>query len=478
MRPRAAHCHPGEDRAEGAPATWEVADLLRLYGHTCAAASAIPPPHQKVMPDLMVCRTAQLGGHAEQCAQCGFERSADNSCRHRHCPKCQTLAKATWRDARQADLLAVPYFHCVFPLPHNLNPLVLTNKRALFPLLLRTTSQTLLQCGHHILGGQLDGLLLLHTWDQTRKAHFHVHALVPGGALADQGTRWVPTPPRFLFPVHALRRVLRAKCLDALHHRRETLVFTEQTASLETAHGLQRFIDRLYDQAWVVYAKRSLAGPGQGLDSLGRYTHRVAIANHRLIDVHHGQGRFPFRNRRQGHRLETMPLPAHEFIRRFLLPVVPHGLQRLRHIGFLANRCKAQALRQCRQLLHQPAPPRPQNKTRAEWLWQWTGTDVTRCPHCGHGPLQRLPLAALPPRAGRPGVPLVWDSSCATRRSPGPAGHGRRDACSLGSPRAPACGRCLEPVIDPLPATPMRLAPETEHLVAVSEAPAIDCDDF
>jgi hypothetical protein len=170
MLPLAAHCHPGEDRAEGTPAKWEVADILRLYGRTYAAAYAIPPPHHKVMHDLMVCRTAQLGGHAEQCAQCGFERYAYNSCRNRHCPKCQTLAKATWLDARKADLLAVPSFHCVFTLPHDLNPLVLTNKRSLFTLLLRATSQTLLQFGHHNLGGQLGGILLLHTWDQTLKA--------------------------------------------------------------------------------------------------------------------------------------------------------------------------------------------------------------------------------------------------------------------------------------------------------------------
>ena len=363
------------------------------------------------MHDLMVCRTAELGGHTEQCAQCGFKRSAYNSCRNRHCPKCQTLSKEKWLEERKANLLAVPYFHCVFTLPHDLNPLVLTNKRPLLTLLLRATSQTLLQFGRRNLGGQLGGLLLLHTWDQTLNAHFHVHALVPGGALADKGTRWVPTHPRFLFPVHALGTVFRSKFLAALHDSRESLVCREQTASLATAQGFQRFIARLYDKAWVVYAKRPMAGPEQVLDYLGRYTHRVAIANHRITDVHDGQVRFTFRNRRQGNRLETMTLPAHTFIRRFLLHVVPQGLQRLRHIGFLANRCKAQALRQCRQLLNQPAPPIPQKKTLAEWMWQWTGTDVTRCPHCGHGPLQRIPLATLPPRAGRRVVPPVWDSS-------------------------------------------------------------------
>ena len=411
MAPLPRPCHPPAGRDQGGAPTWEVADILRLYGHTYCEAHPVPPPHHTVRHDRMACRTAELGGHAEQGGQCGFARYAYNSCRNRHCPKCQTIAKETWLDARKADRLAVPYFHCVFTLPHALNPLVLSNKRALLTLLFQAASQTLLQFGHHNLGGQLGGLLLLHTWDQMLKAHFHVHALVPGGALADQGTRWVPTQPRFLFPGHALGTVFRAKFLDALYDRRETWVLAEQTAPLASAHGLRQCIDRLYDQAGVVYAKRSMAGPEQVLDYLGRYTHRVAIANHRLVDVHHGQGRFTFRNRHQGNRVETMTLPAHAFIHRFLLHVVPHGFQRLRHIGFLANRCKAQALRQCRQRLNQPEPPRPQKKTVAEWMWQLTGTDVTRCPQCGHGPLKRLPLASLTRRPGHPVPPPVLDSS-------------------------------------------------------------------
>jgi hypothetical protein len=411
MAPLARCCHPTAGRAQDGGPKWEVADILRLYGQTYGATHPVPPPHYKVMHDIMVCRTAELGGHAEQCGQCGFERYAYNSCRNRHWPKCQTLTKEKWLADRTADLLEVPYFHCVFTLPHDLNPLVLTNKRPLLTLLLQATSQTLLQFGHHNLGGQLGGLLLLHTWDQTLNAHFHVHALVPGGALADQGTRWVPTQPRFLFPVQALGTVFRSKFLDVLYDSRDTLVCAEQTAPLASAQGLRQFIDLLYNKAWIVYAKRPMAGPEQVLDYLGRYTHRVAIANHRIVDVQDGQVRLTFRNRRQGNRVEPMTLPAHEFIRRFLLHVVPHGFQRMRHIGFLANRCKAQALRQCRQLLHQPTPPRPQKKTVAEWMWQLTGTDVTRCPHCGHGPLQCIPLASLTPRAGRPVVLPVLDSS-------------------------------------------------------------------
>jgi Putative transposase/Transposase zinc-binding domain len=411
MAPVAPHCHAAPGGAQGSAPQWEVADILRLHGDTYGAAHPVPPPHHKVMHDIMVCRTAKLGGHAEQCGQCGFERYAYNSCRNRHCPKCQTLTKEKWLEDRKAELLEVPYFHCVFTLPHELNPLVLTNKRALLTMLLRATSQTLLQFGHHNLGGQLGGILLLHTWDQTLQAHFHVHALVPGGALADQGTRWVSTPPRFFFPVHALGTVFRAKFLEALHTSRETLVWAEQTGPLASAQGWRQFIDLLYNKVWVVYAKRPMAGPRQVLAYLGRYTHRVAIANHRIVEVKEGQVRFSFRDRRQGNRLETMALPAHAFIRRFLLHVLPHGLQRLRHIGFLANRCKAQALRQCRHLLHQPEPPRPQKKTVAEWMWQLTGTDLTRCPQCGHGPLQRVPLTSPPPRPKRPVVPPVWDSS-------------------------------------------------------------------
>jgi hypothetical protein len=411
MAPLARHGHPAAGRPQDCTPRWEVADILRLYGPTYGAAHPVPPPHHKVMHDLMACRTAALGGHAEHCGQCGFERYAYNSCRNRHCPTCQTLSRAKWLEDRKAELLEVPYFHCVFTLPHDLNPLVLTNKRALLTLLLRTTSRTLLQFGAHTLGGQLGGILLLHTWDQTLQAHFHVHALVPGGALADKGTRWVSTHPRFLFPVHALGIVFRAKFLDALYDGRETLMLAEQTTSLASAQGFKRFIESLYDKAWGVYAKRPMAGPRQVLDYLGRYTHRVAIANHRIVDIQSGQVRFTFRNRRQGNRVETMTLPAPEFIRRFLLHVVPHGFQRIRHIGFLANRCKAQTLHQCRQLLHQPEPPIRQEKTVAEWMWQLTGIDVTQCPQCGHGPLQRIPLAAMPPRPGCPMPPPVLDSS-------------------------------------------------------------------
>jgi hypothetical protein len=239
-----------------------------------------------------------------------------------------------------------------------------------------------------------------------------VPCLVPGGALAEHGTRWVSTQPRFFCPVQALRTVFRGKFLEALHARTPLgpVVVPEATATLTTPEGFRRFIAQLYAQAWIVYAKQSLVGPGPVLASLRRYTHRVAIANHRIVAGQDGQGRFTYRNRRQGNRVQTLTREAHEFIRRFLLPVVPQGLQRMRHIGFLANRCKARALRQCRQRLHHPpAPPARPVKRVAEWLWQWTGTVLTRCPEGGQGPLRRLPLPPLPP--GHPFLPPLWDSS-------------------------------------------------------------------
>ena len=396
---------------------WEVADIFRHYGDAYRHAHPMPPAHQKVRHDIVACRTAQLGGHAEQCPHCGFERYAYNSCRNRHCPKCQVLTKAQWLADRKAALLPVPYFHTVVTLPHDLNPLILGNKRTLLTLLFQATRHTLLQCGRQNLGGQLGCTMVLHTWDQTLGLHVHLHCLVAAGALASDGTRWNPTHPRLLFPVQALSTVLRGKFLDALHQTYATgaLTCTEDTADLDTPAGFVRLLDQLYNKAWVVYAKRPFAGPEQVLDSVGRSTHRVAISNQRLVEVHDGQVRFTSRNRRQGNRGQTMPLEAHECIRRFLLHVFPHGCMRLRHAGCLANRCKARALHQCRQLLGQPPdPPQREKKSAAEWMRQLTGIDMTQCPRCGHGPLARMPLCPLTPPAVRQGdlsPPPRFDSS-------------------------------------------------------------------
>lgn len=373
---------------------WEVADVIRLFGDPYRQTYPVSPAHNRVMEAIVACRTAQLGGFAESCSQCGFERYAYCSCRNRHCPKCQTLTTARWLEARAADLLPTPYFHTVFTLPHELNPLVLGNKRALLDLLFQAASQTLLQCGRQSLGGQMASTMVLHTWDQLLGAHFHLHCLVPGGALVDEGTQWVPTHPRFLFPVQALGTVFRAKFLETFSQLASTgkLRFAAEFADLGAVQGLRALLDQLYAKPWVVYAKPPWAGPKPVLAYLGRYTHRVAIANHRLVDVRDGQVCFTYRPRRQGKQQQIKTMAGVEFLHRFLLHILPSGFVRIRHYAFLANRCKTRALQHCRHLLGQAPPPSRAPKTVAQWVKQWTGHEIMACPRCGHHPLVRTPL--------------------------------------------------------------------------------------
>jgi hypothetical protein len=374
-----------------------LADILRLFGPSYAQTHAVSPVEQRLMDDLTACRTTTLGGHIEHCWACGFERQAYNSCRNRHCPKCQSVTQRRWVEARRAELLPTPYFHTVVTLPHELNPLVLANKRLLLGLLFRSASETLLDFGRRRLGGQLGAIMVLHTWDQLLKPHFHLHALVPGGALAHQGQTWNPTHPKFLFPVKALSAVFRAKYLDALKalYADQALRFTDATCELEAPKAFDTWVKQLRQKKWIVYAKPPFGGPEQTLNYLGRYTHRVAISNPRLLDLQGDRVRFTFRNRQKGDRLEVAQLEVHALIKRFLMHRLPAGFVRVRHYGVLANRCKALTLPLCRQALGHVTPPTPPDPgSVAQWMQKWTGIDITRCPACGHQPLARLPLPA------------------------------------------------------------------------------------
>ncbi len=340
------------------------------------------------------CRTALLGGHREWCGRCGFERYAYNSCRNRHCPKCQGLAKARWLESRKAELLPVPYFHNVFTLPHELNPLILCNMKPMLDLLFRAAADTLLDFGRNNLGGRIAFTMVLHTWDQTLGAHFHLHAVVTGGALAEGGDRWICTGSNFLFPVKALSPVFRAKFMEGFKkiYGREKLLFSGQAATFRDPGSFKRLCNTLWSKRWVLYSKRPFAGPEQVLDYLGRYTHRVAISNDRLLAVDHGKVCFRYRDRAQGNVRKTMTLEADEFIRRFLLHVLPHGYTRIRHFGLLASRHKRENLARCRQLLAVPPAEPQEDKTVAQWILQLTGHDITRCPQCGYGPLLRVEI--------------------------------------------------------------------------------------
>jgi len=380
----------------------ELADVFREHGNAYARAHRLSVSQRKVLHAIIQCRTAALGGQRESCRQCGYSRYRYHSCRNRHCPKCQTLAKAQWLEARQQELLPTPYFHNVFTLPHELHPLVLyseRNRRALWGLLFHTTSETLLAFGRNNLGGTIGLTLVLHTWDQQLRPHFHVHAVVTGGALATGNKTWIDAGQKFLFPVRALSKVFRSKYVEGIE---KLLVANALDLPPQLAAGDQqrRFLRTLHRKAWVVYSKRPFAGPKKLLDYLGRYTHRVAISNHRLLSQDNGQVAFAYRDRRDGDRKKTMRLPAEAFMSRFLKHVLPKGFMRIRHYGLLANRAKGARLAACRQLLGASAPESSEPKSFADYLLLWTGEDVTCCPNCGqHG----LVTEEIPPptRTGR-----------------------------------------------------------------------------
>jgi predicted Zn-ribbon and HTH transcriptional regulator len=382
----------------------ELADIFRAHGESYRRDHPLPVSHLKVMQAVERCRTAALGGHMQQCDSCGFERPAYNSCRNRHCPKCQSLAKVKWLDKQKSETLPGGYFHRVFTLPHELNALILTNKKILLNHLFKAVGETLVDFGRTRLGGQIGLITVLHTWDQTLLDHFHLHCLVPAGALSFDQKRWSPARKNFLFPVKALSVVFRGKFIDLLKSAfaRNKLLFVGQSASLADPVTFKVLINALRKKSWIVYAKKPFGSPLHVLDYLGRYTHRVALSNDRIVSAHNGEVTFSYRDRKNHDRKKTMALKAHEFIRRFLLHVIPKGFVRVRHSGVLANRSKS-LLSKCRQLLDlNPAVPKLPLKSVHQLMLELTGIDITRCPLCQKGTL--VFVADLP-------VPAPRDSS-------------------------------------------------------------------
>ena len=387
--------------ASGTRPRWEVADVFQQCADDVGRSLRLSPSQRKVMHDITRCRTAYLGGHVERCDDCGFERIAYNSCRNRHCPKCQALAKAEWLEARRSELLPVDYFHVVFTMPHELNPLALCNKRALYDILFRAASETLHEFARdpqHGLGGKMGFTAILHTWDQQLRHHAHVHCVVTGGALAPDRLRWVSARKGFLFPVRALGKLFRGKFIAFLNEAflEGTLRFPGKAAALATPDRFKEMADTLWKKPWVVYAKPPFGGPDKVLDYLGRYTHRVAIANHRIIRVAESLVSFTFRDRSDANRKKVCTLPAREFTRRFLLHVLPKGYVRIRHFGFLAARSKGRDLVRCRELLGMaPETEAPAEKTMAERILELIGVDLLACPNCKRGTMR--PVMDLKP---------------------------------------------------------------------------------
>ena len=378
----------------------EVADVFRLYGESFRRNHPLSYAQLKVMRHIEICRTAELGGHVEQCSNCGFERISYNSCRDRHCPKCQTLVKEKWLNDRKAELLPCGYFHLVFTLPHDLNPIILCNKKVALDILFAAVNQTLQAFAKDPqwrLGGQPGFILVLHTWSQTLMDHFHLHCLIPAGVLAFTKDRWIPASDSFLFRVKSLAKEFKKRYLRLFKsaYNKSELIFPGNTAPYESLERFSHLIQSVSKIKWITYAKRPFDGPQQVLEYLGRYTHRIAISNNRVQSIDNGSVVFTYRDRTNNNESKTMALPAEEFIRCFLLHVLPEGFMKIRYFGFLSPKHKKHAIPLIRKLICSTAKlPEKKNETVVEMLLRLTGEDITCCPECKKGRMrivQKLP---------------------------------------------------------------------------------------
>lgn len=366
----------------------EVADVLRRHGNGFRArnASSLDRSARRVMGAIEACRTAALGGHVARCGDCGHTAISYNSCRNRHCPKCQAGTAREWLEARAADLLPVAYFHVVFTLPAPVAAIALQNKAIVYALLFEAAAETLktIAADPRHLGAEVGATMVLHSWGQTLTHHPHVHCIVPGGGLAPDGKTWIACRPGFFLPVRVLARLYRRLLLDKLRaaHRTGKLRFFNELVSLADTKAFDAYIAPLRRIEWIVYAKRPFAGPEQVLAYLSRYTHRIAISNRRLVALDDSHVTFTWRDYAHSRVQKIMRLDAHEFLRRFLLHVLPDGFQRIRHYGFLANGHRRAKLAAIRDLLA-VAPPSAASATRDTLAAGEPDEPRASCPCCG-----------------------------------------------------------------------------------------------
>lgn len=373
------------------------------YGATLSSA------RRRAMVAIETCRTAALGGHVERCGDCGEQRISYNSCRNRNCPKCQGLARAQWLDDRQAELLDVPYFHVVFTVPNEIATIAFQNQVVVYDILFRAAAETLhtIAADPRHLGAEIGFFAVLHTWGQNLMHHPHLHCLVPGGGIAPDGKSWTVCRPGSFLPVRVLSRLFRGLFLRDLEKAFAAgqLCFFNAQRHLQEPAAFRRYLAPLHAADWVVFAKRPFAGPAQVLEYVGRYTHRVAISNNRLLSMDHGEVRFRWKDYRDGSRPKTMTLDGTEFIRRFLIHVLPDGFHRIRYYGFLANHHRTSKLALCRALIGM-APPAADTAPEADYRHRFdtlTGRSLHRCPHCGTGTM--LVISCIAPAASSPVAP-------------------------------------------------------------------------
>jgi hypothetical protein len=376
----------------------ELGDIFRLHGpaYLMTFGDLLSHEQQQALRAIAVCRTAALGGHLDECNKCGYRKIAYCSCRNRHCPKCRGRARARWLAQRAAELLPVEYFHVVFTVPQLLAPLALQNQRLVYGILFRAAAETLLQIAadpRH-LGAQIGFLAVLHTWGQNLYHHPHLHCVVPGGGIAPDQSRWISCRRRFLLPVRVLSRLFRSKFVAYLKaaFRDGKLGFYGELKLLGEKRNFIEWLTKVAGTEWVVYAKPPFGGPRQVLKYLARYTHRVAISNQRLVSLEGGRVTFRWKNYARGSEPATMTLQAEEFIRRFLLHVLPKGLVKVRHFGFLANRCRRKRVELCRSLLG-PRPTQPLSLDCDHGsASEEQASTVDRCPRCKVGSMRPVEI--------------------------------------------------------------------------------------
>lgn len=378
----------------------ELQDIFQQYGQNYRDNNKLPLTHHKVMKSIENCRTSVLGGHVDECDECGYTRISYNSCRNRHCPKCQTLAKERWIEDRKDDLLPVQYFHVVFTIPDDINPMAFQNQKTVYSILFLSVSETLLELAgdKKYLGAQLGFISILHTWGQNLMHHPHIHCIVPGGGLSNC-SNWINSKKKFFIPVKVLSRKFRGKFLSYFKKafNENSLKFYGTLQNLNFQLDFQSLINKLYGKEWVVYCKKPFKSAYHVVEYLGRYTHRVAISNNRIVKNENGCLTFKWRDYRDSNKEKLMTVKAEEFIRRFLTHILPNRFVKIRHYGILGSRNKRTKLILCKRLLGVTLPVTTKEKlSAAEMMLKLTGRDINVCPCCGKGRMH-LSLGLSPP---------------------------------------------------------------------------------
>lgn len=367
----------------------EVALLFSRFKEEFLTQYPQPYEHYSSIHLIQSCRTAKLGGHLQRCDHCNYAKPVYNSCRSRMCPKCQSLKRERWVEARQEEILPCKYFHGVFTIPHSLNPIALWNKKLIYAILFESVSETLQAFATREFGGQLGFISVLHTWNQKVLDHIHLHCLIPAGAIHPETRTWIPCRrSEFLFPVFAVSKVFRSKFIDKLRSRESQLKIPPSLEYLKNPGCFQDFLNSVWNENWVVYTKQPFAGPKQVIEYLGRYVHRVAISNSRLVSIAGEDVLFKYRDRKDGNQEKVERLPVTEFLRRFMLHSLPKGFQRIRYHGFLASRSKNKNIARIYESLElKRIQVEACEITAREFILKRYGTDITQCPQCNGGTL-------------------------------------------------------------------------------------------